>query len=131
MNSAARTEAAELPEDPSKPYFRFEEFQGSPSLRYATAQRMQQTCVQCHNTHQDSTKKDWKVGDIAGVLEIIRPLDGDTERARHGLREAFVWMAAIALSLLSLSVLFVVVGNRRRAGAPQGRDAADPEATFV
>ena len=47
---------------------------------------MQETCVQCHNGHDDSTKKDWKVGEVVGVLEIIRPLDRDTARAREGLR---------------------------------------------
>jgi serine/threonine protein kinase len=115
-----RDALAELPRNPDMPFVRFEEFQGRPSLRYATAQRMQQTCVQCHNGHQDSVKKDWKEGDIAGVLEIIRPLDGDAERARIGLREALIWMAAISGSLLSLSVLFVVVGNRRGVQVAEG-----------
>jgi hypothetical protein len=126
-----RDALAELPLDPDKPFVRFEEFQGRPSLRYATAQRMQQTCVQCHNGHQDSIRKDWKEGDIAGVLEIIRPLDGDVERARKGLREALIWMAAISGSLLSLSVLFVVVGNRRRAIAPLGQEAVGREDGFL
>jgi len=31
---------------------------------------MQETCVQCHNGHNDSTKKDWKIGEVVGVLEI-------------------------------------------------------------
>jgi serine/threonine protein kinase len=114
-----RDALAELPEDPAKPYFRFEEFQGRPSLRYATAQRMQQTCVQCHNGHEDSTKKDWKVGDIGGVLEIIRPLDQDAARARDGLRLTLALMAIICGSLLGLSVL-VFFANRRRTGMLPG-----------
>jgi serine/threonine protein kinase len=114
-----RDALAELPEDPSKPYFRFEEFQGRPSLRYATAQRMQQTCVQCHNTHQDSTKKDWQVGDIGGVLEIIRPLDQDAARARDGLRLTLILMAVICGSLLGLSVL-MLFAKRRHAGPLPG-----------
>jgi hypothetical protein len=99
-------------ESPTTPYYRFEEFQGRPVLRYATAQRMQQTCVQCHNGHDDSTKKDWKEGEVAGVLEIIRPLDRDAARAREGLRSTLVLMAVICGSLLGLSVLVVFVGNR-------------------
>lgn len=31
---------------------------------------MGQTCVACHNTHPDSTKRDWKVGDVRGIQEI-------------------------------------------------------------
>src|SRR5205085_10925834 len=53
-----------LRDQPERPYYRFEPFQGWPALRYATAQRMQATCVQCHNSHNDSTKKDWKEGEV-------------------------------------------------------------------
>jgi len=75
---------------------------------------MQQTCVQCHNGHDDSTKKDWKEGEVAGVLEIIRPLDRDAARARAGLRLTLTLMAIICGSLLGLSVLVLFMGNRRR-----------------
>jgi eukaryotic-like serine/threonine-protein kinase len=96
------------------PYYRFEDVQGRPALRYATAQLMQKACVQCHNSHDDSNKKDWKEGEIAGVLEIIRPLDRDTARAREGLRLTLTLMAVICGSLLGLTVLVLLVGNRRR-----------------
>jgi len=115
-----RDALARLREGPADPFYRFEDVQGRPSLRYATAQRMQQTCVQCHNGHQDSTKKDWKEGEVVGVLEIIRPLDRDTARAREGLRLTLVLMGVICGSLLGLSVLVLFVGNRRRATAPPG-----------
>lgn len=34
------------------------------------------TCVKCHNTHPDSPKKDWKVGDVRGIqsITIARPI---------------------------------------------------------
>jgi serine/threonine protein kinase len=112
----------ELREEPAKPYYRFEEYQGLPSLRYATAQQMQQTCVDCHNNHSDSTKRDWKVGEVVGVLEIIRPLDQDTARAREGLRLTLIRMAMISGSLLGLSVLVLFLGNRRRSQARSERE---------
>jgi PAS domain S-box-containing protein len=31
---------------------------------------MRQACVTCHNTHPDSPRKDWKVGDIRGIQEV-------------------------------------------------------------
>ncbi len=31
---------------------------------------MGQTCVNCHNTHPDSPKTDWKVGDVRGIQEV-------------------------------------------------------------
>ncbi|MGR3676575.1 MAG: Tll0287-like domain-containing protein [Paracoccaceae bacterium] len=33
--------------------------------------RMEQGCVDCHNTHSDSPKTDWQVGDIRGVQSIV------------------------------------------------------------
>jgi adenylate cyclase len=118
---------ARLREEPTKPYYRFVDFQGLPSLRYATAQQMQQTCVQCHNGHSDSTKKDWKEGEVVGVLEIIRPLDRDTARASDGLRRTLVVMAIISGSLLGLSVLVLFVANRRRLQARTERDSGRAE----
>ena len=111
----------QLRQDPDRPYYRFEEVQGRLSLRYGYARREQESCVRCHNSHPDSTKKDWKVGDVRGVVEIIRPLDADVRRTREGLRGTFVLVACISLSLLGLSVLVLVVSNRRRAAVPATR----------
>jgi tRNA A-37 threonylcarbamoyl transferase component Bud32 len=109
-----RAALARLRETPNEPYYRFEEFQGRPSLRYATAQQMKQTCVECHNSHKDSTKKDWKEGEVVGLLEIIRPLDRDAARASDGLRFTLMLMGAISGSLVLLSVLVVFIGRLRR-----------------
>lgn len=103
-----------LQQNPDEPVYRFGDFQGRPSLRYATARRMQATCVSCHNQHQDSVYKHWKEGDVPGVLEIIRPLDRDVERTRAGLRGTFLRMAVISGSLLMLTVFVLVAGRRRR-----------------
>ncbi|HZV06499.1 MAG TPA: protein kinase [Gemmataceae bacterium] len=110
-----RTALANLRENPDEPVYRFEEFQGRPSLRYATARRMQAACLHCHNTHPDSTKRDWKEGDVRGVLEIIHPLDRDAARTQAGLRGTFVLMAVISGSLLALSVFVLIAGKRRQA----------------
>jgi serine/threonine protein kinase len=114
---------ARLRAEPGHPYYRFEEYQGLPSLRYATAQQMQLSCVQCHNGHPDSTKKDWKEGEVVGVLEVIRPLDRDTARARDGLRLTLLRMALISGALLVLSAVVLFVGNRRRSQGRAEREA--------
>jgi adenylate cyclase len=93
-----------LQQNPDAPVYRFGDFQGRPSLRYATARRMQATCVSCHNQHEDSVYKHWKEGDVPGILEIIRPLDRDVDRTRAGLRGTFLRVAAISGSLLALTV---------------------------
>ncbi len=95
-------------------------------LRYATAQRMEKACVQCHNSHQDSTKKDWKEDQVVGVLEIIRPLDRDVARAQEGLRGTLILMAGVLGSLLTLSTLVLYLRNRRRDPPPPPRPLPGP-----
>jgi hypothetical protein len=51
-------------------------------------------------------------------LEIIRPLDQDEARTREGLRGTLLLMAGVSGSLLALSVLFLVVSNRRQRYTP-------------
>lgn len=105
--------------NPQEPFYRFEEFQGRASLRYATARRMKDSCVKCHNTHPESTKRDWKEGEVRGVVEIIRPLDRDVARTHDGLRGTFRLIAItsgcllLGLSALVFAVGWVFVGKRR------------------
>ena len=108
-----RTALADLGKNPREPFYRFESFQGRPSLRYATARMMTADCLGCHNQDPNSTKRDWKVGDVAGVLEIIRPLDRDIARTHQGLRGTFLLMATVSGALLVLSALVLVVRSRR------------------
>jgi len=108
-----RVALADLRRNPDTPFSRFEVFQGRPSLRYATDRRMQTDCIGCHNSDSNSTKRDWKVGDVGGVLEIIRPLDRDIARTHEGLRGTFLLMAAVSGALLGLSGLVLVVWPRR------------------
>ena len=39
--------------------------------RLITPITMKASCVKCHNAHPGSTKKDWKVGDIRGIQEVV------------------------------------------------------------
>ncbi len=40
-------------------------------VRIATPVVMSGTCVNCHNTHPESPKKDWAVGDVRGIQEVM------------------------------------------------------------
>jgi hypothetical protein len=104
-----------LRRDPSKPYYRFEEFEGRPVLRFAAARVMETACVNCHNKHPERGPNwpVWKEGDVRGVLEIIRPLDRDQERIDRGLRSTVLIVAGSGLSLLGLSLALIYLGNRR------------------
>jgi tRNA A-37 threonylcarbamoyl transferase component Bud32 len=94
-------------------YHEFTEIDGRPYLRYAKGQLMQQTCVKCHNGDRASPKMDWHEGDLAGALVINRPLDRDIARTRSGLQGAFLLMAVIGLSLVGLSLGFLVRSRKK------------------
>jgi hypothetical protein len=93
-------------------YHEFSEAGGRPLLHYARAQIMKESCVKCHNDHRQSPKKDWKEGDLAGVLAITRPLDRDVLRTQAGLRGAFHVMGIFAALMTVL--LFVLLWAARR-----------------
>ena len=42
----------------------------SGRVRLIAPVMMDAPCVGCHNSHPDSPKRDWKVGDVRGIQEI-------------------------------------------------------------
>ncbi len=100
----------------SKGQATFHEFtvmNGQRVVRYAQARIMERSCVECHNTHPQSRRKDWQVGDVRGVLEIIRPLDKDEARVGEALRLALL-LSAVVSSLLLGGGMLVLSASRRR-----------------
>jgi eukaryotic-like serine/threonine-protein kinase len=90
----------------------FATLDGEPVVRYAQARIMQQSCVDCHNTHPSSTRRNWKVGDVRGVLEIIRPLKNDEGRISQTLRLTLL-LSALASGLLLLGSVLAFWTKRR------------------
>jgi hypothetical protein len=103
-----------LEQNPDAPFKEFTEIDGRRSLMYATARKMEASCVKCHNNSQRSPKKDWKVGDVVGVLKIVRPLDRDIARTRTGLRGAFVMMGGVSAVLVAACFGVLLTTRRRR-----------------
>lgn len=88
---------------------------GRRLLRYAVADRMQAGCVGCHNARSDSPRRDWKVGDVRGVIEITVPVDEVASKIDRGIGS--VAMAVLAGFLLLGGV--AAFATRRAAGALQ------------
>jgi hypothetical protein len=91
----------------------FTQLNGEPVVRYAQARIMEQSCVDCHNTHPLSSRKDWKVGDVRGVLEIIRPLKNDEARVTRAMQLTFL-LSVLGSALLLLGSVLALWTNRRR-----------------
>ncbi|MGB1254111.1 MAG: methyl-accepting chemotaxis protein, partial [Candidatus Promineifilaceae bacterium] len=78
---------------PSEPYYEIIQKDDQSSIRYVSAMIMSEGCVGCHNSHPDSPKKDWQVGDVRGGLEVIVPI----ESADAGIRQGTSQLATVVL----------------------------------
>ena len=64
-----------LEKNPGGTFHRIERRDGAPVMRLAKADVMvSETCTTCHNSHPDSPKRDWKVGDVRGALAVSIPI---------------------------------------------------------
>ena len=101
-----------LQANPEQPFYRFEEQDGKLTLRYATADRMRPACIACHNSHIDSSRRDWQVGDLRGILEVEQTLNFSSLNARPLLLE----VAGVTLATLALlsTLLALVIGRLHR-----------------
>jgi serine/threonine protein kinase len=110
-------------DDPPAEFAHFVDEDGRRKLLYYSARHMEKSCLACHN-HPDSVspKKDWKEGDVVGVLKIVRPLDREIGNTQAGLRSAFLLMVATSSLLLVVSIATTVVARyRRKAAAHDGQ----------
>lgn len=94
-------------EDKTQPFVHYETVNGRHSLRYAKAILMEQSCVDCHNSHPESTKTDWRVGDVRGARSVTLPLDAASHVAHKGW--AATLAAMLALAMAALGLIFLVI----------------------
>ncbi len=95
-----------LNDNPEVPFYRNEIVDGKRSLRYATADRMRESCVACHNTHPDSPKTDWAVGGMRGVLEVTFPLESAEQQVASNLAQSFMMLCFLGgVAVVSLAIV--------------------------
>src|SRR3989337_3855719 len=70
-----------------------------------------QTCVDCHNPNPESPKTDYKIGDIAGGLEIIIPIESELAAAMNDVWRsiAFGFVVVLAMGLVGLAFIRKIV----------------------
>ncbi len=105
---------AKIDDAPPAEYAHFANDDGRRKLVYYTARHMEKSCIGCHNHPTSlSPKKDWKEGEVVGVMKIVRPLEHEIDNAESGLRGAFLLMGSIASSLLVVSIAVTIIAQRR------------------
>ena len=73
---------------------------GASALRLAIPVKMQKACVDCHNSHPDSTFRFWKVGDVRGVQDVS--VRHSISPSRH---DDFLYLGAYLLVFVTLLVM--------------------------
>src|SRR5262249_40998066 len=70
---------------------------------------MAAACVSCHNSHPESPKRDWKLGDVRGLQEvsISQPIGGDIF--------AFKYLLAYFCLVAAVGSLFIALQSRQAA----------------
>ena len=99
--------------NPDSPFSRVEEVDGRLTLRYATADRMRASCIDCHNSHPDTPKNDWKVGDVRGVLEVALPIDTTADRKQSSFGQTLLLFAIFGTA--AVLGLTLVIGRLQHA----------------
>jgi len=97
----------ELSRDQSKPYKQFFETEQGLILRYAVADVMRPACVNCHNSHPQSPYRNWKEGDLRGVLEINLPLEGLNQQTSDQVAKIRLVYSLVGLAIVVGFVLAI------------------------
>jgi diguanylate cyclase (GGDEF)-like protein len=103
----------QLKQNPGGMWSRRDKLEGRDVLRLAVADRMQQSCVGCHNTAANSPKRDWKVGDVRGLIEVVQPIDAILAGSR-----SLSWNLVAAGAAGGLVLLGLLIGNGMRLIRP-------------
>lgn len=99
-----------LKENPKEAYSELFKQNGRQFMRVGVADIMSaQGCVNCHNNHPDSLKKDWNLGDVRGVLEMNIDL---TEEKTADRNLSFIIIGTLIL-LLVMVVLVIAFSFSR------------------
>jgi serine/threonine protein kinase len=92
---------------------------GARVLRHATPLVMEGRCLKCHNDPKlyeadPFRKTDWKEGDVRGVLEVVCPLEDNTQQTQKTLFETYLRVAGVGATVLTSSWFALRIGRRKR-----------------
>jgi adenylate cyclase len=113
LDAFEKTALQKLRSDPNQKVIDSSTSLFSDSVRLVAPVIMGQACVNCHNSHPESPKKDWKVGDVRGIQEvtIAQPIAANLFSFKY-LLAYFVLAAISGISFLGM--------QRRQANRIEG-----------
>jgi methyl-accepting chemotaxis protein len=99
-----------LTANPDQVFVGQEQRDGKEVVRVAVADKMvNETCVACHNSHAQSPKKDWKLNDVRGVLEVASVITPQLEAGTALSRNIMLLIGGMSVLVI---VVLAIVGFR-------------------
>lgn len=93
--------------NPNIVFSRQEVRDGQRVLRVAVSDVMtSQTCVNCHNGDPQSMRRDWKVGDVRGVMEVVKVVEPHLIVAEQRSHQIVLVLAIVAI-VVAIALLVV------------------------
>lgn len=94
-----------LREEPDRTYVEVSHHAGREEVRVAIADVMlSESCVDCHNSHVQSPKTDWKLGDVRGVLEIRTPISTMLAKRSQASSD---FLSKVLIMLIGIVLVFI------------------------
>ncbi len=93
-----------LTKNPKERFVKTTEKEGKTIVRVAIADTMvADGCVNCHNSHPDTPKNDWKLGDVRGILEIGNDISAQViASTQTGIKIIFALVGTLVFILITL-----------------------------
>lgn len=97
----------QLTQNPDGTVMKQVEENGRTLVRVAISDKMAaQACVSCHNSHPETPKNDWKMGDVRGVLEVTTDITDQLAAGR--ITSLKITGLVVALLLIMLAALWFI-----------------------
>jgi len=103
-----------LNKTPNEPYIKTEEQNKRQIVRVSIADTMvAQGCINCHNSHPDTPKNDWKIGDVRGVLEVSVDIQDTIDQGQITALKIVAILSFILITIVFLMIFkFRGINNR-------------------
>jgi len=97
-----------LNKNPQQSFSQVQTINNKQVVRVALADTMsQQGCVNCHNSHPDTPKNDWRLNDVRGVLEVQIPIEQQLINANNLNKTIiFIMLASLICIMTLLFIMF-------------------------
>lgn len=117
--------------NPQKSFYKIEALNGKIVLRYAVADVMDISCIDCHNHYPQTPKTDWQVGDVRGILSITQSLQNTMNQVEKNMQQTLlllVSLSTVGILGLGLAIREIYQYSRKLKNQAQVRQEAIEQA---